>query len=72
MEATILKLESPNADLQLKVPRPARLQVYADSMLTFINSKEEFIEIQRRLKVYNGASNSKVSYSKSVAFSLAS
>lgn len=70
MEVTILKLESPSADLQLKVSWPVRLQVYADAILIFINSKEGFIEIQRHLKVYNGASNSKISYSNSVAFSL--
>ncbi|KAG1136587.1 hypothetical protein G6F37_011841 [Rhizopus arrhizus] len=40
-------------------------------LLIFINSKEEFLELQECLKVYNGASNFQVNYSKSVAFPLA-
>ncbi|KAG0857767.1 hypothetical protein G6F16_013468 [Rhizopus arrhizus] len=66
-----LKARISNSDLQLTAPRPVKLLAYADDILIFINSKEEFLELQERLKVYNGASNSQVNYSKSVAFPLA-
>ncbi|KAG1575735.1 hypothetical protein G6F47_013438 [Rhizopus delemar] len=66
-----LKARRFNSDLQLTAPRPVKLLAYADDILIFINSKEEFLELQERLKVYNGASNSQINYSKSVAFSLA-
>ncbi|KAG1577598.1 hypothetical protein G6F48_012568 [Rhizopus delemar] len=66
-----LKARRSNSDLQLTAPRPVKLLAYADDILIFINSKEEFLELQERLKVYNGASNSQVNYSKSVAFPLA-
>ncbi|KAG0864261.1 hypothetical protein G6F16_011161 [Rhizopus arrhizus] len=67
-----LKARISNSDLQLTAPRPVKLLAYADDILIFINSKEEFLELQECLKVYNGASNSQVNYSKSVAFPLAS
>lgn len=40
-------------------------------MLIFINSKEEFIELQERLKIYSDKPNSQVNYSKSVSYLLA-
>ncbi|KAG1051534.1 hypothetical protein G6F43_006259 [Rhizopus delemar] len=67
-----LKARRLNSDLQLTAPRSVKLLTYAGDILIFINSKEEFLELQERLKVYNGASNSQVNYSKSVVFPLAS
>ncbi|KAG1164793.1 hypothetical protein G6F36_013727 [Rhizopus arrhizus] len=61
----------PNFDLQLTAPRPVKLLTYVDDIHIFIDSKEEFLELQGRLKLYNGASNSQVTYSKSVEFPLA-
>ncbi|KAG1535899.1 hypothetical protein G6F49_013085 [Rhizopus delemar] len=66
-----LKARRSNSDLQLTAPRPVKLLAYANDILIFINPKEEFLELQERLKVYNGASNSQINYSKSVAFPLA-
>ncbi|KAG1033186.1 hypothetical protein G6F43_013618 [Rhizopus delemar] len=66
-----LKARNPTSELQLTAPRPVKLLAYADDILIFINSKEEFLELQKSLKVYNSASNSQVNYSKSVAFPLA-
>ncbi|EIE91397.1 hypothetical protein RO3G_16108 [Rhizopus delemar RA 99-880] len=58
-----LKARRFNSDLQLTAPRPVKLLAYADDILIFINSKEEFLELQERLKVYNGASNSQATSS---------
>ncbi|KAG1132496.1 hypothetical protein G6F37_012652 [Rhizopus arrhizus] len=66
-----LKARRSNPDLQLTAAGPVKLLAYADDILIFINSKEEFLELQECLKVYNGESNSQVNYSKSVAFPLA-
>ncbi|KAG0742237.1 hypothetical protein G6F57_005997 [Rhizopus arrhizus] len=66
-----LKARRSNSDFQLTAPRPVKLLAYADDILIFINSKEEFLELQERLKVYNYASNSQVNYSKWVVFPLA-
>ncbi|KAG1155391.1 hypothetical protein G6F55_010093 [Rhizopus delemar] len=66
-----LKARRFNSDLQLTAPRSVKLLAYADDILIFTNSKEEFLELQGSLKVYNGASNSQVNYSELVAFPLA-
>ncbi|KAG1049709.1 hypothetical protein G6F43_007978 [Rhizopus delemar] len=66
-----LKARRFNSDLQLTAPRSVKLLAFADDILIFTNSKEEFLELQGSLKVYNGASNSQVNYSELVVFPLA-
>jgi hypothetical protein len=61
---------STTGDLNWVPPRPIKLLSYADDVLLFIKTKAEFVELQKCLKVYNKASNSKINYKKSVAFPL--
>ena len=51
-------------------PPPVKLLAYADDVIIFINSVDEFTEVQSMLTNYNAASNSLVNYNKSVAFPL--
>ncbi|CAO0798869.1 unnamed protein product [Mucor circinelloides] len=51
-------------------PAPVKVLAYADDVLTFVKSHSELLELQRRLKTYNRASNAKINYDKSVAFPL--
>jgi hypothetical protein len=51
-------------------PAPVKILAYADDVLTFVKTHSELLELQRRLKVYNRASNAKINYDKSVAFPL--
>lgn len=66
-----LKARRHSSDLQLTAPRSVKLLEYTGHMLIFINSKEEFIELQERLKIYSDKPNSQVNYSKSVSYLLA-
>ena len=65
-----LKVRRFNSDLQSSAPKSVKWLAYTNNILIFINSKEEFLELQERLKVHNSASNSQVSCSKSVVFPL--
>lgn len=49
---------------------PVKLLAYADDVLIYIKSVQEFHALQDCLKTYNQASNSLINYNKSVAFPL--
>lgn len=51
-------------------PRPIKLLAYAGDVLIFAKNKAEYSAIEDCLKEYSKASNSKVNFSKSIAFPL--
>lgn len=55
-----------NIQNQWVSPAPVKVLAYADDVLTFVKFHSELLELRRRLKTYNGASNAKINYNKSV------
>ncbi|OBZ81413.1 hypothetical protein A0J61_10538, partial [Choanephora cucurbitarum] len=55
---------------RVNLPPTNKLLAYADDVLIFLNSVEEFQTLQVLLSTYNSAFNSKINYHKSVAFPL--
>ena len=67
---TVCQSNSTSYSIPAVPPPPVKLLAYADDVIIFINSVDEFTEVQALLAGYNAASNSLVNYNKSVAFPL--